>query len=549
MGTIIGTGIGIGFSQPSGAGGYSFTNSEAAALYDRDNTIAPDDTRKQLIDTLVGDLKTAGVWAKLDILQIFAAASQSASLLNWKGASFAASVGAGSPVFVADNGWFVNGIADNLDLGAAPSGLTQFAQNSAFYGGWMRTPNGVARANSILGTTTTNACTLNARTSTNLIGARINGTTADTSIASTNFYGMTTANRPSSTQIQSGRNGVRGSLQSSTSSAKSAVRFGFGKCNNLFAEGQIQAFFAGAALSDAEELALYNGLSAYMTAIGVAALTPATRTLSLASFTNLPDGSNPVLIGGVPKGMACTGITRRGDGKWYIGNGQASAQSLCFSRLPADFSTVEAEFTVSSLGLASPPGNGSVQGLCVDAADPNIMWAVLKIGNSGATTYLFSFNMTTEAIASGPFALPTLTCNGVADDGVSGTLLIAQDISSSVGGMIRVNKADGTNTGAIALQTPGDTDMMQYLAAPTDGDFQAGDLLLTAGANGAGVNGTVSVMRKDKYGGYAARRVDTLTGAEAIEGIWLDGSTYYAVNDLGTHPGTTNINRIQTYAA
>ena len=511
----------------------------------------PPEPRKQAMDGLIGALSMGAVsgsniWAKLDVLQIHAAPTSADSWLNWKAPSFPAVIGGGSPVFVADRGWFVNGIGDFLDLGCAPSGLGQFSQNNACFGAWMRTPAGVGRANSILGTLTAGTCTLNPRAASNAIGVRINGTTANTSKASTDFYGLTTAYRPGASQIQSGRNGSRGALAASVSAARSPVNFGFGKCNNVFAEGQISAFFAGASLTDAEEVDLHDALSAYIAVVGVTALMPTTRTLSLGARVKLPDGSAAPTAA---KGMPCTGVAQRADGKWYVGNGLASAQPLCFSRLSADFATVEREFTVSSLGLGTPPGNGSLQGLCIDSGNPDLMWVVLKIGNGNTTTYLFSFDMAGETLVQAPVALPTLSCNGVADDGVAGTLLITQDISTAVGGMIRVRKADGGNTNSIALLMPGDTDMLHYVAEASGETYQAGDLLVTSGPNVPGGNGTVSVMRRDDYGAYCTRRTETLIGADAIEGIVLSGGSYYVINDAATHPGTPPENMVLNYAA
>src|SRR5262252_6152224 len=44
----------------------------------------PDTTRKGVIDTCVRALKSAGVWTKLDVLYLFAAADSQAARVNWK---------------------------------------------------------------------------------------------------------------------------------------------------------------------------------------------------------------------------------------------------------------------------------------------------------------------------------------------------------------------------------------------------------------------------------------------------------------------------------
>lgn len=76
---------------------------EATALFAR-MTTPPTETRKGQINTLITSLKTAGVWTKLDVLYVFAAADQQAALLNWKENDNNATAES-SPSFVADSGF------------------------------------------------------------------------------------------------------------------------------------------------------------------------------------------------------------------------------------------------------------------------------------------------------------------------------------------------------------------------------------------------------------------------------------------------------------
>lgn len=55
-------------------------------------------------------------------------------------------------------------------------------------------------------------------------------------------------------------------------------------------------------------------------------------------------------------------------------------------------------------------------------------------------------------------------------------------------------------------------------------------------------------VRLRRLWGYTLRSVDTLTGADAIEGLVLDGGAYWIVNDGATHPGTPVLNRVLRYA-
>jgi len=80
---------------------------EATALFAR-MTTPPTETRKGQINTLITSLKTAGVWTKLDVFYVFAAADQQAALLNWKGDTNNATA-VNSPSFVADSGFKSDG--------------------------------------------------------------------------------------------------------------------------------------------------------------------------------------------------------------------------------------------------------------------------------------------------------------------------------------------------------------------------------------------------------------------------------------------------------
>jgi len=128
------------------AGGYTFVNSEAAALAARFTT-PPTNSRKALIDTLVGSLKTAGVWSKLDAFYMLAAADAQSSLLNWVSTSYNLTA-VSSPTFAADKGYTGNGTTSYLDTGFNPTTAPspKFTQNSAHLGLWSRTnlPNGAA---------------------------------------------------------------------------------------------------------------------------------------------------------------------------------------------------------------------------------------------------------------------------------------------------------------------------------------------------------------------------------------------------------------------
>lgn len=117
-------------ASPEGVGGYTFVNAEAEALAERFTT-PPTDARKLLIDNLVGSLKSAGVWSKLDAFYVMAAETEQAGQRNWvKDAHNLNPVN--SPTFTTDRGYDFNGTTQYLNTQYTPSTqAVQYALNSA----------------------------------------------------------------------------------------------------------------------------------------------------------------------------------------------------------------------------------------------------------------------------------------------------------------------------------------------------------------------------------------------------------------------------------
>lgn len=506
---------------------------ETAALVARMSP-RPDPSRARAIDRLVAALVDGGVWDKLDVLLVLAAHSAQAALLNWKGAADA-TVGGGEPLFIADRGFWCDGLDDWIDTGFAPAAGVRFQQNSAMMGAWFR--KGDRNAASPVGTVSGNMTTLNPRSGSDASAGRLNGSGVANGGTVASGYGFTAVDRPGATTVRQYAGGVPlGSPASASSATRSTATIGLGRANGLFADGQFCAFAAGASLSAAEHALLFEALDGYMAAAGVAALpAPTTRTLAMGTAYPLPDGSAPLAAG---RGMAVTGLVRRTDGRWYVGNGSTSRRALLFSRLSADFGTLEAEFTTASLGLPAEM-NGSCQGMTLDASDGSV-WMLIKLSGAGGNqVHLLRFDPATEQVIGAPIPVAAAD-TGVAYDAARDRLWITRD----TGQLVLYDKTGVPVSGP--YPTPAGTDQCFSVAAG-GGAFLPGDLLVTAGANGAA--GTVCVYNRLDYGGMALRRVDTLTGADAIEGVVLRQGDYFVGNDAHTHPGDPPLNRVLRFPA
>ncbi|MCJ8335736.1 MAG: hypothetical protein MJH10_16110 [Epibacterium sp.] len=109
------------------AGGYTFTNTEAET-YVNAMTVEPNDTRKGHIDTLVGGLKTDGLWSKIGLLYLLAAHDAQAGRLNAKTPASHALVNDGSaPTFTTDRG-FTTDNTNMLDTGLAENALPSVSE-------------------------------------------------------------------------------------------------------------------------------------------------------------------------------------------------------------------------------------------------------------------------------------------------------------------------------------------------------------------------------------------------------------------------------------
>lgn len=491
----------------------------------------PTASRARLIDALVSALVAAGIWDRLDMLMVAAAHHPQAALLNWRGVAYSPAIGGGSPVFVPDRGFYCDGLDDWIDTRFAPAAGVMFQQNDAVMGGWFR--KGGRNAASPLGTTSGSAVTLNPRGASDASASRLNGTTLVNGGAVATGYGFTAVDRQGTTLRQFVGGAALGSATGSSAS-RSAATIGLGRANGSFADGQFCAFAAGGSLSAAQHQVLHDAVRDYLAAVGVTSLPePTVRTLPLAAAIALPDGSAPT---GAGRGMAATGLVRRADGRWYVGNGTTARRSLLFTRMSADFAVAEAEFTAAGLGLGADL-HGSCQGMTLDTSDGTIWFLVKLSGAGGDGAHLVHFDPATEQVIGAPVRVAA-SDTGVAYDPVADALWVTRDTGGGGGQLLLYGKDGAPLSGA--TPTPGDTDQCFY-------DADRAELLVTAGANGA--TGAVHAYARGDYGGMVPLRIDRLEGADAVEGIVATKGDYLLCNDAHTHPGAPALNRVLRYAS
>ena len=243
-------------------------------------TTPPSAARQRLISDHIVALKDAGIWALLDIYYVMAAHDEQASRLNWKNPAAFTLEANGVITFTADRGWQGDGSSGYLDTGWIPSvNGVNYQLNSASFGGYSRTD--IAEDSQIMGvskTTTTQAASqLLPRRPANVFLSRINQLVlGGTGGASANSLGLFVARRSASNSHQLYKNGVLQSTSADTPTALPPFSF-YISAQNVdgaavsFSTRQLASAFTGAAMSESQQLALYNAQqTGYLAAVGAA---------------------------------------------------------------------------------------------------------------------------------------------------------------------------------------------------------------------------------------------------------------------------------------
>lgn len=232
-------------------------------------TTPPSAARKIVINSLVVSLKSAGIWAKLDCLYVLAAADVQAAAVNWREpASFAINAGGGL-TFTADRGVAGDGTTGFCDSNFNPTTAPtpQFTQNSAHMGFWSRTNLNNAAATSYEIGNSNSYMARNGADST-IVGNPNNGG-SKTIASGTPLPGHIAYSRTAAGAWKGYVNGTGANTGVDASAAPSNANLYINRVNGVgFGVNQIAAAHWGSQLNDAQALACYQALQAYMTAVG-----------------------------------------------------------------------------------------------------------------------------------------------------------------------------------------------------------------------------------------------------------------------------------------
>lgn len=231
----------------------------------------PNATRKEVINTCIESLISAGVWSKIDSLWVLAAHDAQAGLLDWKRLCDATNVG--STPFATDRGFQRNTGTKYIDTNFNfTSTGSHYTQNDASFGVYSRTDSQSASYD--FGGYDYVNHQQRIRTTADAWQFHVNCTTSTGKSGITSSLGFFCAQRNSATAMQLYLNGSNvHSITPYASAAPESYTAYIGTRNlntgpSTYTNRQYAAAYMGAALSDAEHAAFYSALQTYMTAIG-----------------------------------------------------------------------------------------------------------------------------------------------------------------------------------------------------------------------------------------------------------------------------------------
>lgn len=261
-----------GVVQGGGGGLSGVANAEAVILVNAMGAAGayPVSDRINLIDGLIGSLKSTGVWAKLSHLWVTAAHAEAAALFDWVNPTGTKLTPVSAPAFTVDVGYVGDGVADYLDTGINENALAQDDHCAGVF------VSSTAVSNVVLGSP---KLTVVSRGSSNAYTTRSATTNTNNTSegAVTSALGMTSVSRSGSSAYDVRRNGVTAGSPSRTSEAWTGgsiylLARNDGASAAAFSGSTLNAAFLGSALSADQSAALYAALLTYLTALEVPGL-------------------------------------------------------------------------------------------------------------------------------------------------------------------------------------------------------------------------------------------------------------------------------------
>jgi hypothetical protein len=255
------------YAWDAGGGAVPVWDPDAEALFAR-MTAQPDNARKIVINDCIVALKAAGAWPLLDVLWVLAAHDEQAALLNWKGVT--APLVALNTAFAVDRG-FTGSVAVSARIhtryNPTVNGVN-YTQDDASLWVWSRT--GSLSSVGDVGTIVPPIAVVCAMNANGDISIGINDA-APNETGTPSSIGFSGASRSDAGFKKAWHNGVQlgADMLTTSNGVPDMEQWICGASPSSYSTRQIAAAAWGASLAGME-LAFYQAIAGYMTAVGAA---------------------------------------------------------------------------------------------------------------------------------------------------------------------------------------------------------------------------------------------------------------------------------------
>lgn len=264
-----------GFPGPGtvhSVGGVTCSSSEGNAFLAR-LTGSPDNTHKTRYCTLIDGLVTDAVFAKLDVLYIFATDTAANALLNLKSSSFNGTV-VGALTFTADTGYTGTGATNYINTGFNPTAAAgNYARDSGSIGIYVLNNRTTDQGYVNAGTATGAGFSFIAPKNATAVTKYAINTAAPKSIAATTAQGQWITSRTGATTTALQRNGAAFDTDTSASVVMDNSNIYIFAYNTgvpaAFSLDQQSAVLIGGGLTGTEMTNLAGRINTYMTAYSI----------------------------------------------------------------------------------------------------------------------------------------------------------------------------------------------------------------------------------------------------------------------------------------
>jgi len=224
-------------------------------------SVTPPLRRQRLMSELISELIYAGVWSRLDCFYVLAAHDAQAARLNWIAPGTNNLTAQSAPTFTFDRGYAGNGSSAYLTTSYQPDGSRHYKQDDASAGVWVQT---LADGNFSLGTQSNGVSVqIVSKNASGNFQSRLNDST-NSPVAEAAGTGLFAVSRSASGSYVKFKNGAVVDTPAVASTGLPVNNITLLRLASTYSANRLSAVWVGGGLTDAQQAAMFNALSAYL---------------------------------------------------------------------------------------------------------------------------------------------------------------------------------------------------------------------------------------------------------------------------------------------